>query len=370
MPAGEIYPLPFDENFFREVGKLFISGFEGKKAKGEIINALHEGLGGVILFPSNLGSPKEILSLTNGLRKAGKSPQLLIGIDQEGGRVARLKKPFTVFPPMSVLGTIGDTELARRVGQVIARELSAVGINLNFAPVMDIAQADSNDIIGDRSFGVDPQLVGKIGSAFIEGLQGEGVAGCAKHFPGHGATRRDSHLELPEILLSKTEMEPHIAPFKSAVEAGISAIMTAHIRCHALDKYHPATLSSSILTGLLRTQLGFSGVIITDDMEMKAVADIMPPEDATALALRAGADMILVCHNLEKTKKLHRYIHEAIRYVLINPEDVFDKLERISKLKRDFAPPKKKPPLKIIGCTEHQKVAREVIGLTENFSRN
>lgn len=365
MVTAEIYPLPFDENFFKETGNLFISGFDGKKPKGEIVGALKEGLGGVILFPRNLGLPKEILALTDGLRKAGKAPDLLVGIDQEGGRVARLKEPFTVFPPMSVLGAIGDAELARRVGQVIARELLAVGINLDFAPVMDIAPPDPHDIIGDRSFSPEPQIVSEIGSAFIRGLQEEGVAGCAKHFPGHGATRRDSHVELPEILISRLEMEPHIAPFKSAVEAGIASIMTAHIRCHSLDKYHPATLSSAILTALLRSQLNFAGVIITDDMEMKAVAELMPAEDATALALRSGADMILVCHNLEKTRQLHRYIHEAIRYVLLHPDDILEKLERINRLKKEFAPPKKKPPLKIIGCAEHQKVAQEVISLGE-----
>lgn len=369
MLPNEIYPLPFDESFFRETGELFISGFDGKKPKGEIVEALKEGLGGVILFPCNLGTPKEILALTEGLRKAGKAHNLLIGIDQEGGRVARLKEPFTVFPPMSALGVVGDAELARKVGQVIARELSAVGINLDFAPVMDIAEADAGDIIGDRSFGADPALVAEIGSAFIKGLQEEGVAGCAKHFPGHGATRKDSHVELPEIPLSKEEMETHIAPFKAAVEAGIALVMTAHIHCRALDKYHPAPLSSSVLSGLLRSQLGFNGVIITDDMEMKAVADLMPLEDAAALALRSGADIILLCHDLGKTRKLHRYIHNAVRYVLINPDDVFDKLERIKKVKEEFTP-RKKPPLKIIGCAEHRKIAGEVAGLSAGLLRS
>lgn len=356
--SSEGYPLPFNPEFLKELGALFISGFEGKKPKGPIMDAVRSGLGGVILFPPNLGGPKEILKLTEGLQKASPDLPIIVSIDQEGGRVARLKTPFTEFPPMSAIGAKNDPELARRVGRAIARELLAVGINLDFAPVIDLDAPRDGAVIGDRSFGTDPACVAAIGKSFIEGMQGEGMAACGKHFPGHGATALDSHVELPEVQLSKEEMMPHLVPFEAAIDAGVATIMTAHIRCHAFDRYHPATLSGESLTRRLRMEMGFNGVIITDDMAMKGVADLLPAEDAAALALRAGADMLLIAHDLQLAGKLRQHIHEAVRHLLIDPEEIMDKIERVTALRKKLAQIKR-PPLDVIGCKEHQELARE-----------
>jgi len=366
--------LPFNPDFLKELGALFISGFDGKKAKGDIISAVRSGLGGVILFPPNLGAPKEILKLTQGLQKASPDLPVIISIDQEGGRVARLKAPFTEFPPMSVVGAKNDPELARMIGAAIAKELLAVGINLDFAPVMDLDESveplagdvaplagkrrHGERVIGDRSFGADPEKVSTLGKAFIEGMQREGMMACAKHFPGHGATSLDSHVELPEVLLSGEEMRHHIAPFEAAIKGGVATIMTAHIRCHALDRYHPATLSGAILTGKLRIEMGFKGVIITDDMAMKGIADLLPPADAAALALRAGADVLLIAHDLQLAGKLRQSLHEAVRHLLIDPDEIMDKIERVTAMRTKLAQIKR-PPLDVIGCREHQELAKE-----------
>ena len=351
--SSEGYPLPFNPEFLKELGGLFISGFEGKK----VIEAVRNGLGGVILFPMNLGSPKEILKLTIGLQKASPDLPVIISIDQEGGRVARLKAPFTEFPPMAMIGAKNDPELARRIGRAMARELLAVGINLDFAPVMDLDAPREGAVIGDRSFGTDPEKVAAIGAAFIEGMQGEGMMACAKHFPGHGATMLDSHVELPEVNLSKEEMKPHLHPFDAAIRAGVATIMTAHIRCHSYDTYHPATLSGELLTRRLRMEMGFKGVIVTDDMAMKGVAELMPAEDAAALALRAGADVLLIAHDLTLTGKLRESVHKTVRHMLLDPEDIMDKIERVTALRKQIASPKSRPGLEVIGCREHIELA-------------
>ena len=355
-----IYPLPFNTEFSREIGGLFIAGFEGKKARGEVVKAVRGGLGGVILFPRNLGSPKEILALTNGLQEEAGEIPLLISIDQEGGRVARLKAPFTEFPPMAALGMRNDPELARMAGQAIARELKAVGINLNFAPVLDLDTPGKDAVIGDRSLGADPEKISVICKAFIEGMQAEGVAACGKHFPGHGMTDRDSHKELPEVYISRDEIKPHLAPFAAAIGSDVASIMTAHIRCHTFDRYHPATLSRELLTGVLRSEMGFKGVIITDDMGMKGVADLLPAQDAAPLALRAGADMLLIAHDLGLAGILRDSVHESVRHMLLDPDDIMDKIERVNAMRKKFAPSKSRPALGVIGCREHRELVHEI----------
>lgn len=355
------YPLPHNPDFQRELGGLFISGFEGVKAGGDIVSAIvsaiEGGLGGVILFPRNLNNPEQIRALTDGLRAASPTGKLIVSIDQEGGRVARLKAPFTEFPPMC---RVKDPEIAREVGKAIGRELLAVGINLDFAPVVDLDEPDAERVIGDRSFGADPEMVGKIGAAYIEGMQSVGVAACAKHFPGHGATDRDSHVELPEVHLDKEQLEPHLAPFRAAIEAKVATMMTAHIRCHSYDVYYPATLSAELLNGVLRAKMGYDGVIITDDMGMAGIADLMPAEDAACLAMRAGADILLVAHDLNLAGKLRNIIHEAVRHLLVHPDDIFDKIDRVRALNEKFAVSSDRPGLEIIGCKEHAALAAEI----------
>jgi beta-N-acetylhexosaminidase len=224
-----------------------------------------------------------------------------IAIDAEGGSVHRLPQPFTHFPSAAAIGARNDVHLAYRAGQATARELALAGINLNFAPVLDVNSNPNNPIIGARAFGATPAAVSAMSLAWARGLREGGVIPCGKHFPGHGDTDRDSHVDLPVVSKSWAELRAvELAPFGEACRAGIEALMTAHVKYIALDPNHAATLSEAIVTGLLRHQLGYDGVVFSDDMEMKAVSADYGPAEAATLALGAGVDMMLFCHDIEK----------------------------------------------------------------------
>ncbi len=350
-------PLPHSEDLEREIGSLIISGFDGKKVSRKLKAALREGLGGVILFPENLGDPKSILKLSQSIREAAGDEGFIVSIDHEGGRVMRLGKPFTSFPPAAALGKAGDTKLAREVGSAVGRELAAVGINLNFSPVVDLAEPDTKAVIGDRSFGMDPELVAKMGTAYIEGMQAEGVAACAKHFPGHGSVSGDSHTELPETDLARDRIERHLAPFRAVERCGAASVMTAHIRVRAIDPYHPATVSPRLVGKILRDEIGYSGVVITDDLQMAGIAETVGSLDASFMALRAGADAILIAHDLDLAAAVREHIDKAVRHMALALDDILESAERIKKLKRRYpADPKNRPPLDVIGCKEHRNL--------------
>src|SRR6185295_725173 len=216
--------------------------------------------------------------------------------DQEGGRVARLKEPFTVWPPMATLGRSGDEALARRFAKALATELRAVGITLDYAPVLDIHTNPKNPIIGDRALAEDADSVARLGAAIIQMLQVNGVAACGKHFPGHGDTSVDSHLELPLIDHPPDRIKRvELVPFREAVKAGVAFIMTAHVLVPSLDEENPATLSRRIVQGMLRDEVGYPGVILSDDLEMKAIAKTYAVPDAAVQAIAAGCDGLLIC---------------------------------------------------------------------------
>jgi beta-N-acetylhexosaminidase len=242
-------------------------------------------------------SPQQVARLCFDIQKRAGRP-VLIAVDQEGGRVARLRKGFTAIPSMRAVGALGDEELAEKIGRLIAAELRAVNIHLNFGPVMDVDSNPANPVIGDRSFGADAELVARMGVAMLRGLQGGGVAGCAKHFPGHGDTSKDSHFDLPKLTHGMERLEEvELAPFAAAIGMGVSAIMTAHIVFEALDRQWPATLSSAVLTGLLRGKMKFSGVIVSDALEMKAIADHFAIEEVVVRGANAGVDLLAICED-------------------------------------------------------------------------
>jgi beta-N-acetylhexosaminidase len=229
----------------REIGQLLIAGFNGLQIPVELKSLASEfGLGGVILFARNVEEPGQVSELC--FDAARLSPDLpgWVSVDQEGGRVARLKKPFTEWPPMATLGRSGDVALAARFAQALAREMSAVGITLDYAPVLDVHTNPKNPVIGDRALADQADLVGRLGAAIITALQAEGVAACGKHFPGHGDTSTDSHLDLPLIEHPPERLrDVELVPFRAAIEAGVATIMTAHIVLPALDETMPATSS-------------------------------------------------------------------------------------------------------------------------------
>ncbi len=296
--------------------------------------------GGVILFSRNLMNAEQITTLTNELQAIAGDIPLLMAIDQEGGRVSRLPSEFTIFPPAATVAQSGSTDLAYQAAAVTAKELRSVGINMNMAPVLDIHTNPDNPIIGNRAFGTEPEQVCKMGAATIAGLQDHRVLACGKHFPGHGDTSTDSHLELPTVHASRKRLEEiELQPFRYAIEHGLQAMMTAHVHYPDLDPVYPATLSPTILSGLLRQDLGFSGVILSDDLEMRAILDHARVGDAAIRSLQAGADMLLICKSRALATDTFQAIERALTAGELDPTKMKASLARIHKVKQQFVYP-------------------------------
>jgi beta-N-acetylhexosaminidase len=289
--------------FLREqIGQMIMAGVAGEELGAAEQKVLKDyPFGGFILFRHNLIEPEQIRSLCRALWETGKELPPFIAIDQEGGRVHRLPPPFTHFPPAALLGRSRNADLVYRTGAAMARELSAVGINLNFAPVLDVNSNPNNPIIGDRSLGADPNEVTRLGWEMVCGLRDGGVIPCVKHFPGHGDTAKDSHLELPVVKKTLEELRStELPPFVHACRNQVEALMTAHVLYPALDASHPATLSAWIVGELLRGKLGYDGIVFSDDLEMKAIGENYSVEDAVGLGVLAGIDVLLFGHETEK----------------------------------------------------------------------
>ncbi|MDG4809120.1 glycoside hydrolase family 3 N-terminal domain-containing protein [Micromonospora sp. WMMD1120] len=269
-------------------------GFVGTTPPPWVCRWLGEGLGSVVLFARNVVDSEQVTALTATLR--AERPDVIVAIDEEAGDVTRLESAHGSSRPGNfALGAVDDPALTEAVARDLGVELAATGITLDYAPDADVNSNPANPVIGVRSFGADPALVARHTAAWVRGLQAGGVAACAKHFPGHGDTRVDSHHDLPRITADRDRLDAcELAPFRAAVAAGVQAVMTGHLLVPALDPRLPATLSQRILGGLLRDELGFSGVVVTDAMEMRAVADRYGFAGATVRALIAGADAICV----------------------------------------------------------------------------
>jgi beta-N-acetylhexosaminidase len=292
-------------------GQILIGGFYGTELPASYANALHRGeRGGAVLFKRNLTDDLgTVLRLNAGLRDAGGELPPLVAIDQEGGRVARLGAPVLALPPMRAFGRAGNVDLVRRAARALGSQLAALGFTMDFAPVLDVNTHPDNPIIGDRAFGSDPRVVMRCGVAFARGLQDGGVLACGKHFPGHGDTSQDSHLELPVVLHGRTRLEQvELPPFRAAAGAGIAALMTAHVVYESLDKGVPATMSRAVCGSLLRAEIGFEGALVSDDLEMKAVSARYSIEEAAVEAVWAGCDALLVCSD----ETLQGRAHEAL----------------------------------------------------------
>lgn len=269
-------------------------GFTGTSAPSWLLRRLGEGLASVGLFGRNIATPAQVAALTAQLR--AERDDVLVAIDEEGGDVTRLEvRTGSSFPGNHALGAVDDTGLTEAVAHELGRRLAACGVNLNWAPSADINSNSDNPVIGVRSFGADTSLVARHTAAYVSGLQSAGVAACTKHFPGHGDTAVDSHHAMPRIDADLAVLESReLVPFRAAIEAGTRAVMSAHILVPALDPVHPATLSRRILTGLLREELGYDGLIVTDGMEMQAISATYGIERGSVLAIAAGADAICV----------------------------------------------------------------------------
>lgn len=321
-----------------KVAGLMMWGFNGQRLTPRLRRLLHRyPPAGVILFKRNIRSLSQIQALNAALKKVG--PKLLIGVDQEGGRVARIHG-LCEFPPAAVYGQVYQQQRGVHFVEAIARlmgwELRRLGFNLDFAPVLDVHSNPRNPIIGDRAFANDPQVVIKTAIPFYRGLLSEGIIPCGKHFPGHGDTQSDSHLELPEVDRSRSELyRTELAPFREAIRQGIPTLMTAHVVYRALDPDHPATLSKKIMTDLLRQELGFRGVLFSDDLFMKALAQ-HSLEESLALALEAGNDLFLLCRDFETR---HEVVDSLTQLVSRSPAlkcRVGQAFARVAQLKKKY----------------------------------
>ena len=292
--------------------------------------------GAILLFSRNITSVEATRALADALRAA--LGDVLIAIDQEGGRVARLRLGATPVPSMMALGACGDEGLAERVGLSIAGDLRRAGADVDFAPVLDLALEPQSAIVGTRSFGDDPVRVAALGAAVTRGLQRGGVAATLKHFPGHGATEFDSHAELPVVGAGgATLRERELVPFAAGIAAGARCVMSAHVVFPALDAERPATLSPTILTGLLRDELGFAGVCVTDCLEMDAVAAHGGSVAAAVAALRAGADLLTVSHTLGVARQMRTALAHALEAGTIEDERMRQAVARVDDLRRCLA---------------------------------
>ncbi len=320
------------------IGQLLMVGFHGTELSSECRDWLRDTRpGGVILFARNVVDPEQVARLTNDLQACVPNPPLLIAIDEEGGRVSRLPRGFTTFPSAGLVAAQHSPDAAFDVAEVTARELRAVGINMNMAPVLDVNSNPANPIIGDRAYGDHPERVCAFGMAIMAGLRDNGVIPCGKHFPGHGDTTTDSHNVLPVVTADRTRLnDVEIEPFRYAIRRGLPAIMTAHVRYPALDADAPATLSRPILTDLLRNELGFHGVTLTDDMEMGAILNHGSVGEASVRALQAGADMLLICHQRERQHEAVAAIERALEQGELSHEWLTASMDRILALKKQY----------------------------------
>lgn len=292
----------------RTCGQLLVCGFAGTEAPQSLLELTQQGFrGGVILFSRNLDTLEQARVLCGSiLRNSSAGAPPVIGIDEEGGRVVRLPAPAPHLPSMRRLGSCRDPALTEAAGRALGALLGALGVSCNFAPVLDVDSNPDNPVIGDRAFSRDPGEVSRHGRAFARGLQAEGVFACGKHFPGHGDTHRDSHLELPTVTHERTRLAAvELAPFAFLARSDLAAMMTAHVVYEALDATHPATLSAPILTQLLKGDLGFGGMLFSDDLEMGALARSHSIEESAVLAVQAGCDAVLICHQEDWQHRAH-----------------------------------------------------------------
>jgi beta-N-acetylhexosaminidase len=342
-----------------DAGRALWAGFDGATVNEHVRELLKLGAGGFILFSRNIESPEQTAELIAEIRALAPDRRLLFSVDQEGGRVARLREPCTVWPTMRTLGNAGDEQLARSFGAAVGAELRAIGFDLDFAPVVDVDTNPANPVIGDRSFGRTPDLVSRLGAAVIDGLQRAGVWACAKHFPGHGDTDLDSHLALPTVSHDRRHWdEIELPPFRAAVRASVASIMTAHIIVQTIDPDRPAAMSPRVLA-ILRQELGFEGVIVSDDLEMKAISANFSLSEAAVKAASAGVDALLCCHDLARQEEIVRALYDAHSSGALPPLRLHEMRARVEQTANRF-PPAGRGDLSILGREEHRQLSETI----------
>lgn len=353
----------------QKVGQLLFIGLAQNDivANQGILSELQPG--GLILFARNFTTADDTIEAVNAYRQNADIPwPLFVGTDQEGGEVSRLPEQWaTQYPEARLVGE--NPDLAGQLAEAMGRELGALGLNMNFAPVLDINSNPLNPVIGSRAYGTTPEDVWLVAQSVINGLMAQGIIPVVKHFPGHGDTSIDSHLEMPSVPVGLDVLENReLWPFREAVNAGVPTLMVGHLLVPALDPDHPASLSSTIITDLLRNEWGYQGLVVTDDMEMGAICqdDI---GEAAVVAVQAGADMLLVCHSLDKQLAVRDALVDAVEQGRISEERLNDSLARIRKLKDEFglnrAAIDSAQALGILGSKDHKNLVDSLRGKRE-----
>ena len=333
----------------KDLAQLFVFGFDGTNLPTDAEALLNQNAGGVILFGRNIEEKHQLVSLITQIHKNHKSKDFpLISVDQEGGRVQRLKNICTYVPTMAEVGQAAKTDnsIPYRLGALMGRELAALGFHLDFTPVMDVNSNPENPVIGERSFSHDPMWVAECGAELIKGMQGAGVSTCAKHFPGHGDTTTDSHYDLPVLHHNLDRLQKiEWPPFEAAIHAGVATIMTAHVLFPELDKVRPATLSPHILNEFLIKKMKFQGLIFSDDLEMKALADHHSLEDMIFHGLSAGVDIFLICKDTQWTNEAIDIAHRLVSQGHLPKDRIQRSLNKITAWKNKYVGQAEPPQL-------------------------
>lgn len=353
-PTPALTPVPEPDPFAEQlaamtveekVGQLLIGGFEGTEIGDQATRLVQEyQVGGLILYGRNIAGAGQLVTLTNGLKALnGDGIPLFLSIDQEGGGVDRMPPEVRRTPGAYCVGQTGSVPAAQSYGDVLAAECAAFGLNLDFAPVLDVWSNPGNTVIGQRAFSADARTVAGLGPAAARRMMDQGIIPAVKHFPGHGDTAVDSHVGLPVVDKSLEELEKtELIPFRAAIQSAgtdgqVPAVMVAHILLTQLDPERPASLSPAVVTGLLREELGFAGAVLTDDLTMGAVTQSYGLGEAAVLAVEAGCDILLVCHGPDSVPAVRTALLEAAASGRITAERLDESVYRILRLKTEYA---------------------------------
>ncbi len=323
-----------------KIGQMVIGGISGTgmgEQEQSLIDDYH--IGGFIFYAANLESSKQTSKFLNNLKAANKQNKLplLLSVDQEGGRISRLPGNISKLPANEWIGELDNPDFSYRAGEILGEELTEFGFNMNFAPVLDVNSNPDNPVIGDRSFGDNPEIVSELGIQTMKGIQSKQIIPVIKHFPGHGDTSVDSHYQLPKVNKTSEQLEKlELIPFRRAIDQGAEAVMIAHILLPQLDKSYPASISKKVITDLLRDQFDYNGLVMTDDMTMEAIVDNFEIGEASVDSVLAGSDVILVAHDYQKAVRVIEALTKAVEKGEITEKRINDSVERIIRLKQHY----------------------------------
>ena len=339
-PAKDSYQTQLENMSLAEkAGQVVICGLKGYEIDSDITSLIQDSkVGGVILFAKNIKDSTQLATITNSIKNLS-NPEIppIIAIDEEGGMVSRMPSDIESMPSAYSIAQTGSTDLCYQSGEIIGKQLNALGLSTGFSPVLDIWSNPDNMIISSRAYGTTPEDVSTYATQAMLGLKSQEVIPVGKHFPGHGDTLDDSHYSLPVITKTKSELESYeFIPFKTAIDNGIPAIMVGHLLCTDIDSTYPASLSKTMVTGILKTELGFNGVVFTDDLTMDAIDNQYSVEDAGVMALNAGCDMLLVCHGYDNATNTINNIISAVENGTLSESRLNDAVYRILKLKSEY----------------------------------